>query len=90
LRTGIDPQGPQNVKIRQNLNIDFFHDDNTFPIGKVKTSHRELSVDMIILTEVFCNARKVRASLAAVLTATAAAEIKWLGEGERERRGTQH
>jgi len=27
--------GPQNVKIRQNLNNDFFHDDNTFPIGKV-------------------------------------------------------
>ena len=28
--------GPQNGKIHQNLNIDFFYDDNTFPIGKVK------------------------------------------------------
>jgi len=29
--------GPQNVKIHENLNIDFFH-DSTFPIGKVKVS----------------------------------------------------
>ena len=28
--------GPQNVKIRQNLEIDFLLRDNTFPIGKVK------------------------------------------------------
>jgi len=55
-----------------------------------KRSHRELSVDMIILTEVFCNARQVRASLAAVLTAIAAAAIRWLGEGGGKGRGTQH
>ena len=30
---------PQNVKINQNLNIDFLHDDNTFPIGKVKKEY---------------------------------------------------
>jgi len=28
--------GPQNVKIRQNLEIDLSLRDNTFPIGKVK------------------------------------------------------
>jgi len=27
---------PKNVMIHQNLNTDFFHDDNTCPIGKVK------------------------------------------------------
>jgi len=29
------------MKIRQNLNIDFFHDDNTFPMGKVKNNKRK-------------------------------------------------
>jgi len=38
--------GPRNVKINQNLNIDFFHDDNTFPIGKVKM-HSQTSQDEI-------------------------------------------
>jgi len=28
--------GSQNVKIHQNLSIDSFHQDDTFPIGKVK------------------------------------------------------
>jgi len=41
--------GPQNVKIHQNLNIDFFHDDNTFPIRKEKRnkwSGRDVTVGL--------------------------------------------
>ena len=41
--------GPQNVKIRQNLNIDLFHDDNTFPIGKVKINSRVIGSCFLVI-----------------------------------------
>jgi len=36
--------GPQNVQIHQKLNIDYFRDNKTFPIGKVKRTRGKYSL----------------------------------------------